>query len=103
MFHFTTQKKSPYIWASLSGKLISIDDADQLFNEITSTTRYAEYGKLIKGTKFYDKSSLYHLQTEKKLNLNKFGNMTIGASGRLYRPDSNGSIFNDGYEINEYE
>jgi len=34
MFQFTTHKKSPYIWASLSGKLISIDDADQLFNEI---------------------------------------------------------------------
>ncbi len=75
---------------------------NQLFNEITSTTKYDEYGNLTGGTKFYDKSSLYHLQVEKKLNLNSFGNMIIGASGRLYKPDSNGSIFNDGYELNPY-
>ena len=75
---------------------------NSLFNDITSQTKYDEYGNLQGGTKFYDKSSLYHLQIEKKLNLNKFGDIVIGANGRLYKPDSNGSIFNDGYEINEY-
>ena len=67
------------------------------FENITSNTRYDEFGNLIGGTKFYDKSKLYHIQAEKKIN-SKFGNLTIGANGRLYSPDSRGSIFNDGYD-----
>jgi len=68
-----------------------------IFNEITSNTRYDEYGNLIGGTRFYDKSSLYHLQSEKKIET-QFGEFQIGVNGRLYTPDSRGSIFNDGFE-----
>ena len=41
------------------------------FNEITSQTRYDENGNYLGGTKFYDKSQLYHLQTEYKFNIGK--------------------------------
>ena len=73
------------------------EEFDSLFNHITSQTRFDEYGEYTGGTKFYDKSSLYHLQTEKTIKTD-YGNFKIGGSGRLYKPDSNGSIFNDGYE-----
>ena len=72
------------------------EEFDLILNEITSTTRYDEYGNLIGGTKFYDKSSLYHIQAEKKIDT-KFGLFRLGMNGRLYRPDSQGSIFNDGF------
>ncbi len=73
------------------------DEFNLIFNEITSNTRYDEYGNLIGGTKFYDKSSLYHIQTEKKLET-QFGQLQIGMNGRLYTPESRGSIFNDGFD-----
>ena len=69
------------------------------FNEITSQTRYDENGDYLGGTKFYDKSQLYHLQTEYKFNIGET-RFTIGANGRIYNPDSRGSIFNDGYVTN---
>ena len=69
------------------------------FNEITSQTRYDENGNYLGGTKFYDKSQLYHLQTEYKFNIGET-RFTIGANGRIYNPDSRGSIFNDGYVTN---
>ncbi len=76
---------------------------NNLFNEITTQTRYDEYGNLTGGTRFYDKSSLYHIHSEKKIKT-IYGEFTIGANGRLYSPDSNGSIFNDGYDyIDIYE
>ena len=68
-----------------------------LFNEITSNTRYGEYGEFLQGTKFYDKSSLYHMQAEKKIDT-KYGLIKLGVNGRLYTPDSRGSIFNDGFD-----
>ena len=88
---------------------------NDLFNEITSTTRYDEYGNLIEGSRFYDKSKLYHLQGEKKIEINNLlipfgcngiiaesGTLTIGGNIRLYRPDSRGSIFNDGFIYDNY-
>ncbi|MBJ04663.1 MAG: TonB-dependent receptor [Flavobacteriales bacterium] len=75
---------------------------DSIINDITSKTRYNAYGEEIGGTKFYDKSSLYNLQIEKKIDLNKFGHLKIGANGRLYTPDSQGSIFNDGFNYIDY-
>ncbi|MFT4526382.1 MAG: iron complex outermembrane receptor protein [Bacteroidia bacterium] len=51
------------------------------------------------GTKFYDKSALYHAHGEYSfepaisgLNIGKF---TVGANARLYMPDSRGTIFNE--------
>ena len=87
---------SPFIEAGTN-------EFNTLFNEITTQTRYDEYGNFVGGTQFYDKSNLYHIQTEKQIDT-KYGKFTIGANGRIYNPDSNGSIFNDGYDYtNVYE
>lgn len=72
---------------------------DSLFNYITS--RSFNEG----GSRFYDKSSLYHLQGQYSFKENYFGKFTIGGNGRLYRPNSNGTIFRDtsGEQISNYE
>ena len=77
------------------------EEFQEEFNSITSKTRFDENGNLLNGTKFYDKSKLFHAQTEYKFDIGK-NKITIGASGRIYNPDSNGSIFNDGY-IQKYK
>ena len=68
----------------------------EAFDEITSQTRYDNQGNLVGGTMFYDRSRLYHAHAEYKfdLGLNKF---VVGANARMYAPNSNGSIFDDGY------
>ncbi|NVK28202.1 MAG: TonB-dependent receptor [Flavobacteriia bacterium] len=62
---------------------------DELYNYIT-TTSFAEGGSM-----FEDRSSLYHAQAEYKFDPNNVGTFTIGGNGRLYRPNSNGTIFSD--------
>ena len=61
---------------------------DSLFQDVT--------GRLFtdNGSKFYDKSALYHGQGEYIFDLS-FGKIITGMSGRLYRPDSRGTIFQD--------
>jgi len=56
------------------------------------------------GTRFYDKSSLYNIQAEYKFTP-KWGDIIIGSSGRLYRPNTRGTIFKDtaGTKITNYE
>ncbi len=76
------------------------------FNSITSRVSYAEGG-----TRFYDKSALIHAHGEYKFNdLYQGGNISdldiiVGANGRQYLPDSQGSILLDtaGRKINTYE
>lgn len=68
----------------------------EVFNEITSQTRYDKNGNLVGGTKFYDKSKLYHAHAEYKFEIGK-NRFTVGANARMYRPDSDGSIFQDGF------
>ncbi|MEM7369629.1 MAG: TonB-dependent receptor [Bacteroidota bacterium] len=46
------------------------------------------------GTKFFDKSALYHLHGEYKFKPS-FGEITLGGNGRLYTPNTEGSIFSD--------
>lgn len=62
---------------------------DSALNAITSRVSYLE-----NGSRFYDKSALYNLQGEYKFNVEGL-EVVIGASGRLYRPNSRGSIFSD--------
>jgi iron complex outermembrane receptor protein len=71
---------------------------DSLVKDITSRN-FSE-----KGTRFYDKSALYNFQAEYKFTP-KFGDIVTGASGRLYRPDTKGTIFKDtaGVVITNYE
>ncbi len=76
------------------------------FNRITSRISFTEGG-----TRFYDKSALFHAHGEYKFNnLMDRGavsdlDLLVGANGRLYSPDSRGSILLDtfGRNIDTYE
>ncbi|MCB0586204.1 MAG: TonB-dependent receptor, partial [Phaeodactylibacter sp.] len=76
------------------------------FDRITGKLSFSEGG-----TKFYDKSALFHAHGEYKFkNLVNRGaisdlDMLVGANARLYTPDSKGSILLDtfGRNINTYE
>lgn len=76
------------------------------FNDITSKISFAEGG-----TRFFDRSALFHTHGEYKFNdIYKGGKITdfdlqVGASGRLYTPNSRGSILLDtnGRKISVYE
>jgi iron complex outermembrane receptor protein len=63
-------------------------DFDTAFTSITS--RLFTEG----GTRFYDQSALYHFQGEYKFKP-AFGTITVGASSRLYAPESKGTILQD--------
>lgn len=71
---------------------------DSAFSDIT--------GRLFteNGTRFFDQSALYHLHGEKKFD-HSFALFTVGANGRLYRPNSQGTIFEDtgNVQITNYE
>lgn len=62
------------------------------FNDITS--RYFSEG----GTRFFDRSALWHVHTEKKQEIGRF-NITAGGNFRQYRPDSRGNIFSDTADV----
>jgi outer membrane receptor protein involved in Fe transport len=62
---------------------------DSAFNEITSKESYAEGG-----SKFYDKSALYHIHGEYRFTP-RFMDIITGANYRAYRPNSHGTIFSD--------
>ena len=77
------------------------------FDSITS--RVANDGE--GGTRFFDRSALYHVHGEKKFadvwapNEDSRLEVTVGANGRLYTPDSRGSILLDtaGRNIDTWE
>jgi len=75
------------------------DAFNTAFNEITSTGTYGG-----KGSKFIDKSALYHVHGEYKFTP-KVMDITVGTNYRLYRPNSQGTIFSDtgGVKITNYE
>lgn len=56
------------------------------------------------GTRFYDKSDLYHVHGEYKFTPT-FADIIVGANYRLYTPDSKGTIFQDtmGRKISNWE
>jgi len=62
---------------------------DTAFASIISRTSYAEGG-----SRFYDKSALYHASAEYRFTP-KFSDIIVGGSYRMYRPNSNGTIFSD--------
>ena len=66
------------------------DRYDSLKNAITSLKSFGEGG-----SGFFDKSALYHIQGEHKFKLAEKTNLITGFSGRLYRPNSMGTIFSD--------
>ncbi len=83
---------------SYSAYEVGTNRFDSLKNDITSRNFTDQ------GTRFYDKSSLYNIQAEYKFT-HKWGDVITGTSGRLYRPETKGTIFKDtgGVIIKNYE
>lgn len=71
------------------------------FNRITSTLPSAPDNP---GTRFYDRSDLYHVQGEYKFTPT-FSDIIVGGNYRKYTPDSRGTIFQDtmGRKISNWE
>ncbi|MCB9205312.1 MAG: TonB-dependent receptor [Flavobacteriales bacterium] len=70
-----------------------------LFNQIRNTV-YTDNSIEGGGSRFYDKSALYHIHGEYKLDDaeikgHNLGLFTFGANGRLYAPNSRGTIFDE--------
>lgn len=72
---------------------------DSLFTYITSRP-FTEGG-----SRFIDKSALYHIQGMYEFDEYSIGKFSVGGNGRLYRPNSSGTIFSDttGESISNYE
>jgi len=70
---------------------------DSAFNSIVSKTAFTEGG-----SKFYDKSALYHIHGERQFSLDtiKYFKLGIRAGGnyRMYTPMSRGTLFSDSTE-----
>jgi outer membrane receptor protein involved in Fe transport len=64
-------------------------DFDTAFNSITSKESFSQGG-----SKFYDKSALYHVHGEYRFTPS-FMDIVVGGNFRTYRPDSRGTIFSD--------
>lgn len=64
---------------------------DSLFNAITSRKSTNAEG----GTRFFDKSALYHVHGEYNFSFSFLDKWVLGANGRMYRPNSEGTIFKD--------
>ncbi len=62
---------------------------DTAFANITSKTSFEEGG-----SRFYDKSALYHIHGEYKFTP-RFADIVVGGNYRWYLPDSKGTIFAD--------
>jgi iron complex outermembrane recepter protein len=56
-----------------------------------------------KGSMLKDKSALYHLHGEYKIDFTKTTKATIGANGRMYTPNSSGTIFSDTLIVDRIE
>ncbi len=67
---------------------------DSVFNYYTSRKNNAKEN----GTRFFDKSALYHIQGEYKFNTEFFDEIVIGSNSRVYRPFTEGTIFSDSIE-----
>lgn len=73
---------------------------DSLFNHYTNLD-FADGG-----TRFFDRSALYHIHGEYVFDLDDDrSKFTVGGNARLYRPNSQGSIFEDtaGIRLSNYE
>jgi iron complex outermembrane recepter protein len=64
---------------------------DSLFNSLVSRKN----NSIENGTKFFDRSALFHVHGEYKFTTDYFKELVVGANGRLYRPFTEGTIFSD--------
>ncbi len=65
----------------------------QKFDEITSAFRDPNGDNV--GTRFFDNSALYHMHGEYTFTPTWMNKIIVGANGRLYRPESRGTVFAD--------
>jgi iron complex outermembrane receptor protein len=63
---------------------------ENMKNDITSRKSFGEGG-----SGFFDRSALYNAHVEHRFSLKNRQNLTLGASGRIYTPNSAGTIFSD--------
>jgi len=70
---------------------VGTEDFEREFNRLISSKN----NKVENGTLFYDKSALYHAHGEVQLAPKGLDELKLGANGRMYRPDSDGTIFSD--------
>ncbi|MBK9257647.1 MAG: TonB-dependent receptor [Saprospiraceae bacterium] len=73
------------------------DRFNQLFKEIT--TKKSNKRDINSGTRFFDKSALYHVHGEYKFEPSFTDAIVVGANGRLYTPNSEGTIFYDTADV----
>jgi iron complex outermembrane receptor protein len=73
----------------------------EAFREITSSLSNEEGG----GTRFYDRSALYHVHGEYRFEPTFLDEWVVGGNSRLYTPQSRGTIFFDtaGVRITNFE
>ncbi len=64
---------------------------NEAFERITTSKNNSEE----EGTLFFDESKLFHIQGEYKIEPEWTDAITLGGSGRVYRPFSDGTIFSD--------
>ncbi len=64
---------------------------DSLFNSLVSRKNNSTEN----GTKFFDRSALFHVHGEYKFTSDYFKELVLGANARLYRPFTEGTIFSD--------
>jgi len=69
------------------------DRFQQVFDSITSLKNTEG------GTRFFDESALYHVAGEYKFTTDFFDEIAVGASGRLYAPQSQGTVFKDTADV----
>lgn len=70
------------------------------FDEITSGKNNEEEN----GTRFFDRSALYHVHGEYKFDIDFLKEFAVGGNARMYRPNTEGTIFNDANErISNFE
>ena len=81
----------PVIDGSLNFLQPGTPEFQEAFDEITS----AKSNSIENGTRFYDKSSLYHVHGEYKFKPDFVDYWVVGANARLYTPVSEGTIFSD--------
>lgn len=72
----------------------------EAFDQITSTpSGQLVEGTTMVGTKLVDRSALYHLTGEYNFEPEFLNFLRVGASARLYRPQSEGTIFVDSFNM----
>lgn len=88
-----------------AGNNALLDPSSALFQTEFDRLRSLKNNDVEKGTMFYDRSKLFHIQGEYTFDPEWTEKLTIGGNARIYEPESDGTIFADtaGIEISNSE